>query len=226
MRLEKEEKVISDFIKSIGPWGEHVVIGGGYALMVYKLYFGKDTLGNPPIGTTDVDTLLPRKIPTASKRNIAEHLGAAGFRRVIKDSSNPPTESYNKQIDTEEIEIEFLTDNAVRGDKERNVSISGVVAQPLSYLSLSLQKTMKFKINSGESGRVVVPSVWMFHKGLTFPRRKSESKRLKDLYGIWYVTTQLGHLSNRAIKELIVFRYEHPSWFKTFRANLSSFGEI
>ncbi len=40
-----------------------------------------------------------------------------------------------------EIEIEFLTDTATRNDKNKNVVIAGIVAQPLSYLTLNLQTT-------------------------------------------------------------------------------------
>jgi len=54
----------------------------------------------------------------------------------------------------------------------------------------------------GERGIVVSPAAWMFHKGLTFPRRNNASKVYKDLYGIWYVASQLEDFSNKAIEEL------------------------
>ncbi|MDE3046369.1 MAG: hypothetical protein KGJ02_06980 [Verrucomicrobiota bacterium] len=94
-----------------------------------------------------------------------------------------------------------MTDSAARKDKYKNVLISGVAAQPLSYLTLSLQRTMEFQTHSSARGRVVTPGAWMFHKGLTFTRRKSLSKILKDLYGIWYAATQLGNLSEQATVE-------------------------
>lgn len=118
------------------------------------------------------------------------------------------------------MEIEFLTDTATRGDKNKNVVIAGVVAQPLSYLTLSLQMNMEFQTYASEIGRVVSPEAWMFHKGLTFTRRKSRSKVLKDLYGIWYVATQLGDFSERAINGLNILAKQHPKWFKTFQKNL------
>ena len=88
-----------------------------------------------------------------------------------------------KEIDGLAVEIEFLTDSATRNDKTKNVVIGGVVAQPLSYLTLSLQMTSEFQTYSGETGRVVSPGAWMFHKGLTFTRRKSSSKMLKIFMG-------------------------------------------
>lgn len=99
--------------------------------------------------------------------------------------------------------------------------IAGVVAQPLSYLTLSLQTTMEFRTYSDEAGKVVSPGAWIFHKGLTFPRRKSPSKILKDLYGIWYVVTQLGDFSNQAIAEFLLLGQQNPKWLQTFQKQLS-----
>ncbi|MBP7074387.1 MAG: hypothetical protein KBA81_03265 [Rhabdochlamydiaceae bacterium] len=59
MIQSQEDKIISEFLNSIGPWREFVVIGGGFALFIYKLYLADQKLQNPPIGTSDVDSLLP-----------------------------------------------------------------------------------------------------------------------------------------------------------------------
>ena len=223
--LKKEDAILSDFLKSIGPWRNHIAIGGGYALIIYKLYFDELNTSKPPVGTRDVDSLVPRKIPQASKKNIGQHLKDAGFEQVFRGSENPATEAYIKQIEDLEVEIEFLTDDSTRGDKEKNVAVAGVIAQPLSYLKLSLERTLKFRTQSGEVGKVVAPGAWIFHKGLTFNRRKADSKRLKDLYGIWYVATQLEKFSEAAVQEFVLIGKTHPSWLKTFRRNLQSFVE-
>ena len=127
-----------------------------------------------------------------------------------------------KEIDGVEVEIEFLTDSATRDDKNKNVVIAGIVAQPLSYLTLSLQTTMEFQTYSHEVGKVVSPGAWIFHKGLTFTRRKSSSKMLKDLYGIWYVVTQLGDFSDQALAEFAFLSQQHPKWLQTFQKQLSN----
>lgn len=220
IELEKEDRVICEFLRSIGPWNNYITIGGGYALIIYRLYLSDQHIGYPPVGTRDLDSLIPRKIPEISKKDIAGYLKEAGFAQLFKDYDNPATEVYVKEINGFEVEIEFLTDSATRGDKNKNVIIAGVVAQPLSYLSLSLQTTLKFKTYSGEVGIVVSPGAWMFHKGLTFPRRNNASKVYKDLYGIWYVASQLGDFSNKAIEELKSLFQQHPKWFHTFQENL------
>lgn len=73
---------------------------------------------------------------------------------------------------------------------------------------------------NGITGNVVTPGAWIFHKGLTFTKRKSSLKIFKDLYGIWYVASQLGEFSERAIDEFSVLAKQHPKWFKTFQKNL------
>lgn len=115
-----------------------------------------------------------------------------------------------------------MTDDASRHNKNKNILIAGVVAQPLSYLTLSLQTTLVFKTYSGIAGLVVTPGAWIFHKGLTFTKRKSPLKALKDLYGIWYVVTQLGEFSAHAITEFKGLAKYHPKWFKTFLKNLET----
>ena len=220
MDPQKEDNVISEFLQSMGPWREVVVIGGGYAPIIYKLYLADQRLENSPVGTRDIDTLIPRKVPEISKKDISKYLQEAGFTQVFKDLDQPATESYVKEIGEMEVEIEFLTDSATRANKHKNVLVAGVVAQPLSYLTLSLQMTSEFTTYVGEFGRVVAPAAWIFHKGLTFTRRKNTSKIYKNLYGIWYVATQLGEFSEKAMLELFFLGSRHPKWFKTFQDNL------
>jgi hypothetical protein len=51
MKQSQEDKIISAFLNSIGPWRDFVVIGGGFALFIYKLYLTDLKLENSPIGT-------------------------------------------------------------------------------------------------------------------------------------------------------------------------------
>jgi hypothetical protein len=218
----REDLVISSFLRSIGPWGNHVVIGGGYAPIIYKLYLAGKNNGNPPAGTSDIDSLIDKRVPKISEKSIAKHLDEAGFAQMFKDRDNPATESYVKEINGVEVEIEFLTDNNTRGDKNKNIKIhgTGITAQQLTYLELSINSTTKFKTFSGERGLVVTPEAWIFHKGLTFTKRKDKNKKFKDLYGIWYVATQLSEFSDEAIKKLKSLFRQDPKWHMTFCKNL------
>ncbi|MBS0625511.1 MAG: hypothetical protein JSS32_05625 [Verrucomicrobia bacterium] len=220
--MKQEDKIITSFLKSLGPWRDFIVIGGGFALFIYKLYLTDRKLEILPVATRDIDSLISRKIPVVSKKNIANYLNEAGFVPLFKDVDTPPSESYVKEIDGVEIEIEFLTDSATRNDKTKNVVIAGVVAQPLSYLTLSLQTTIEFQTYSREVGKVVSPGAWIFHKGLTFTRRQNSLKMVKDLYGIWYVITQLGEFSDQASISFNYLAEKNPKWFQTCQKQLSN----
>lgn len=45
---------------------------------------------------------------------------------------------------------------------------------------------------------------------------------LKDLYGIWYVATQLGDFSEQALDEFAFLSKQNPKWLQTFRKQLSN----
>lgn len=218
--MKLEDQIISNFLKSIGPWRDYIVIGGGFAPIVYKLYCSKDDLKKMPVATTDIDSLIPRNVPKISSKSLSDYLKDSGFLQSYKDYQDPATEIYTKEINGVDIDIEFLTDNNSRKDKHKNVKISGIVAQPLSYLSLSLKFTMNFITHSGEKGFVVSPSAWVFHKGLTFTKRSNKAKIYKDLYGIWYVLSELGTLSEVCLNELFELFKMHSSWHETFNKNL------
>ena len=68
MKQIQEDKIISEFLKSLGPWRDFVVIGGGFALFIYKLYLADPKLENLPVGTRDIDSLIPRRVPEISKK--------------------------------------------------------------------------------------------------------------------------------------------------------------
>ncbi len=215
------EEALKFFLQSLGPYREDILIGGGFALLIYQKYFSSQK--KTPIGTTDLDVLLMRR-QRSMDQTIYEQLIKHGFRHHFKDMSEPPTESY-KFADTQGFvyEVEFLTDQKTRKDHEKNVKISGVVAQPLKYLDMSMQSGMIFKTKDGLAGKVVAPHIWMFHKGLTFVRRRpASSKFYKDLYGIWFLGSQLGDLSVKVVESLMKLRNEYPSRYKKFKLNLLS----
>lgn len=220
MDIEHEDQVLSEFLCALGAWRKYVVISGGYAPIIYKLYFTDQQFGHLPIGTRDIDSLIPRRLPKISEKDVLKHLQAAGYAHIFKDLDDPATEAYVKNINGIEIEIEFLTDTASRKDKYKNVIISGVVAQPLNYVTLSLRTTIDFRTRAGIEGFVVAPGAWIFHKGLTFLKREDKNKLYKDLYGIWYVASQLGEFSKRVIDEFLFLGSKNPQWYKKFQSNL------
>ncbi len=220
-----EEEILVEFLKALGPWAFHVVVGGGFAPIIYRNYLSKLYAAHPPVGTRDIDSLLPRKLSQISPKSISLHLQEAGFQHKFKNLEEPPVEAYSKAIDGIEFEIEFLTHASTRANPYINATIAGVVAQPLSYLTMSIESARPFTLPLGQQGKVVSPGAWIFHKGLTFPRRKDSLKRLKDLYGIWYVASQLSSFSKESLLELRELHHKHQKWYQTFKKNLEEWVE-
>lgn len=220
-----EDKIISDFLRSVGLWKEHVVIGGGFAPVIYQLYLVGEGDSNPPVGTRDIDTLIHRRVSLAKEKSLASYMQENRYQLVFRDVEIPATEAYKKEIEGVEFEVEFPTDNIARKEKNKNVLISGVTAQPLSYLDLSLKRSVSFQTYSSIEGKVVSPGAWIFHKGLTFPKRRSLVKRYKDLYGIWYVISELGALSLEAYREFKDISKEYSKWFMTLSRQLETWVE-
>lgn len=218
-QISHEDKIITEFLEAIGPWRETLIIGGGFAPFVYKLYLAGPQAEHEPVATHDLDVLLPRNLPKTRFRDILDYLQEAGFELIHKDREHPPTCSYVKEIDGEELEVEFLTSLS---RQRSNTIIQGVIAQPLSYLDISLTHTITFHTHLKQTGLVVSPEAWMFHKGLTFTKRPNVSKKLKDLYGIWYVATELGAFSTHAREKLMILKRRYDKWNETFEKNLKN----
>jgi hypothetical protein len=204
------------------PWSEQLVVGGGVALILYDLILSKANSG--AVGTTDIDYLIPRKPIKIGCEKISNLLVTNGYEFINKSLSVPTVQSFIKQVDEIEFEVEFLTDNKSRNKKNVvEIKIAGINAQALSYIEMSLQEATPLILPSGKVIAVVKPEAWVFHKGLTFTKRTVKAKKYKDLYGIWFVLTQLNTLSFAVQKALPKLMPKNPgSWSKTFNNNLKT----
>lgn len=174
--------VLEDFARALGPYQKTVVIGGGYAPLIYRNYLMSPDRKLPdPAATFDLDILIPRKVhlPKVSGDNLGQRLQKSGFTVERRTLNSPPVESYTKTINDVEVEIEFLTDQKSR-QQEAVTSIEGVSAQALSFLEMSLEEAVEFTTDSGAKLQVVVPASWIFHKLLSFERRGNTLKKFID----------------------------------------------
>ena len=224
MQLDNKELLnqIEELATILKPWNDQLVIGGGVALILYDLILSKANSG--AVGTTDIDYLIPRKPLKAGIDKISELLVTNGYEAKNKSLSTPAVQSFIKQIEEIEIEVEFLTDNKSR-NQENVVEIknAGVNAQALSYIEMSLLEATPLTLPSGTVISVVKPEAWVFHKGLTFTKRIAKVKKYKDLYGIWFVLTQLNEVSFAVQKALPKLMKKNPEpWTKTFNENLKT----
>ena len=224
MQLDNKELLnqIEELATILKPWNDQLVIGGGVALILYDLILSKANSG--AVGTTDIDYLIPRKPLKAGIDKIYELLVRSGYEPKNKSLSTPAVQSFIKQIEEVEIEVEFLTDNKSRSQEEVvEIKNAGVNAQALSYIEMSLHEATPLTLPSGIVISVVKPEAWIFHKGLTFTKRTAKVKKYKDLYGIWFVLTQLNEVSFAVQKTLPKLMKKNPElWTKTFNENIKN----
>lgn len=224
MQLDSTELLaqVEELASILKPWNDQLVVGGGVALILYDLVLSKANSG--AVGTTDIDYLIPRKPVKVGDEKISELLISSGYQPKNKSIDTPAVQSFIKQFDEIEIEVEFLTDNKSRNQEDVVIiGDAGVNAQALSYIEMSLKEVMPLSLPSGALISVVKPEAWVFHKGLTFTKRTAKGKKYKDLYGIWFVLTQLNDVSFAVQKALLNLMKNNPApWTKTFKENLKS----
>lgn len=223
MKLDNDKLIqqIEELANILKQWNDQLVVGGGVALILYDVVLAKANSG--AIGTTDIDYLIPRRPVKTGDEKISKLLMESGYELKNKSLDTPAVQSFIKQFEETEIEVEFLTDNRSRNQEDVVViREAGINAQSLSYIEMSLKEATPLKLPSGAVINIVKPEAWVLHKGLTFTKRSSALKKYKDLYGIWFVLTQLGDTSfavQKALKKLM--KNNHEQWTKKFIQNLS-----
>ena len=169
-----------------------IVVGGGWVPFLYYHYLVADK-SREPIRTRDIDLLVETRVPVLGGKSVDGLLLEAGFRSVFRSSDRPPVIHYEGTIESEDVEIEFLTDQ--RGAKE-DVVIEvqeGLHAEALRFISIPIEHAIELTIDDFQIGgehppftvKVPSPEAYIFHKGLIFERRKDRRKKAKDLYYIF-----------------------------------------
>lgn len=212
---------VEELARILNTWIDQIVVGGGVALVLYDEFLAKSHAG--VVGTNDIDFLIPRKPIKPGNDKISTILKDNGYEIKFRSLEKPSVESFTKQLNDTEIEVEFLTDNKSRTN-ENVVEIhdAGVNAQALSYIAMSLSEVMPLILPSGNKINLVRPEAWVLHKGLTFPKRTQKFKIYKDLYGIWFVLSKLNEISEITKANFSKLLDRQPKkWTETFYSNIN-----
>ena len=152
-----------------------IVIGGGWVPLLYYHYLLADK-SRHPIRTRDIDLLVNTQVPVIGEKPVDQLLHDAGFNATFKSTDTPPVIHYEGQIDGEEVEIEFLTDQqGPRDDMVIKVQ-NGLHAEALRFISIPINHAIEIHINDfrieNECHPLTVkapsPVAYIFHKGLIF----------------------------------------------------------
>lgn len=152
---------------------KEVILIGSWCIPFYRDYFG--SVKYPAaIKTRDVDFLVPAPLKSKTKVDIPELLKDLGF---IVGFKGP--EGYI-QLEHSDLIIEFLAPERGRGlDKPYRLIQFGLNAQPLRFLDLLTEDTIKVKIEGIEIN-LPHPANFALHKLIIFQRRTKEEKITKD----------------------------------------------
>lgn len=211
-----------------------IVIGGGWAPLIYYHYLFKDK-SKLSIRTRDIDLFVNLNLPLLGDKTVDQLLEDAGLQGKFKGFNDPPVVYYEGTVDGEDVEIEFLTD--LRGAK-KDVVIEvqkGLNATALRFVSIILENTIAVEIDDllidGEIHPLIInapsPEAYIFHKGLIYNRRLGKAKEAKDLYYIFDILSNCLQLEEGIINGLKILGEAYPKWFNKFIHNFeNSFSDL
>lgn len=148
-----------------------MVLVGSWCVHFYKGYFGGAALS--AIRTRDMDFLIPTPPKIKGEVHVAELLRDLGFITEFHGDGSI-------SLSHPELIIDFLVAERGRGaDKPYLVRSLGVKAQPLRYMSLLSDDTIKVR-HRGLELILPHPINYAFQKLIISGRRASEGKAVKD----------------------------------------------
>jgi len=174
--MEEKYNLLSVVLKKLSATGvlNELILAGSWCQYYYRILFDKAP-EIPLIRTTDIDFLIPN--PKEIKKNIdvGELLNRIGF-----DSDFDYQTGLIKFVHPD-LEIQFITPALGRGkDKPYEIKQFNINAEGLRYLTLL--RDHKFQMtHEGITLWLPEPGAYILHKILVSQKRKSTTKRDKDL---------------------------------------------
>jgi hypothetical protein len=215
-------------------YSNEIIIGGGWAPLVYYHYLIKDK-SKESIRTRDIDLFIKTDLPILSGKTVDQLLEESGLKANFKSFTIPPVVHYEGCLDGNDVEVEFLTDQ--KGAKKDSVIEvqKGLHATALRFVSIILENTIVVDIddlyidNKSFPLKIKVPSpqAYVFHKGLIYNRRLKKTKGAKDIYYIFDLLESYADREEKIMEGLIKFKETYPKWFEKFLKNMrNSFSEL
>jgi hypothetical protein len=161
----------------------HLIVIGSWVTLFYKEYF-KDQEYHPVIRTTDIDFLVPKRLPKGVKINVSKVIEGLGF---MADFSNDGWVTFQKP----ELHIEFLMPRLGPLPSDvRSIPELGINARPLRHLWL-LSHYFISTHYSGIKMKLPHPAAYGVHKLIISTKRKKITKRDNDRQQAEMVLTAL-----------------------------------
>lgn len=153
---------------------KNIILIGSWCVPLYKDYYFKESQV-PPLRTLDVDFLVPRPLCIKTKHNVPDLLLDLGFVQDFVGS-----QGYIRLVHPD-LMLEFLVHEKGRGEEKAvNLENFSINAQPLRFLNILQEKTIKIKIDD-KLVTMPHPAWFAVHKLIVTQRRSKKEKADKDL---------------------------------------------
>lgn len=170
-----QHKVVMEVLRRLEKAGvlEQLVLVGSWCLYFYRSYFAVGSFYSI-LRTRDIDFLVPTPVRNLNPVDIVELLDDLGFIPELKAGGYI-------QLMHPEVMLEFLVAERGRGsDKPYPLSHLGINAQALRFMDIANDSAIRLEFE-GISLRVPHPAAFALHKLIIVPRRKDESKAVRDV---------------------------------------------
>jgi len=218
-------------LRAIEPYLPEVVVAGGWVPHIYAVQAELAERGGL-LTTRDIDLAVPREVPQ-HEHSISDLLADAGFECEFRSLDEPPITRYMADVDQpDEVEIEFIT--PMRRNDETAISVqSDLTAQALRYLEVLLEHPWPLSLAELTDGqldgelRVSTPAAYVFHRTLSYQKRRDRVRKEKDLYYAFYVVAAFPDWHPWMRGELPDHRAKRTAWFRSAQRDMEQqFGSI
>ncbi len=187
-------------IEALEPYLEDVVCIGGCANALYRFHNHASDVIWGYLGTKDVDTAVPQKLPLNGRPPVSTLMDGIGFKEMMVGSADDVVIKYGPKEEKSVADLEFLCDlsGLSKEDQERAaVSVQkGLYAQPLRYLAMSMQNNWRVNLGlvpgferfKGTIIKVPNPAAYVVSKVLIRGEQRKPASMEKDCFYIYEVS--------------------------------------
>ncbi|HMQ11016.1 MAG TPA: GSU2403 family nucleotidyltransferase fold protein [Oligoflexia bacterium] len=202
-------------LKDLKPFLSHLVLVGGWVPYIYSQYVWK--LSHIPRGTADIDFGL-KDITYKGKSTIAHKLKQKQYgEHHINMGKLRPYIPVAKHGD-ERADVEFIT--SANPETFKSLVGKDIKINQIENFDLLLEKPLRMPIE-GLNIQIPRPSIFIFHKLLTFVERQGQFKREKDLYYAYFML--LFHSDNEQVSQEIKQLILKKPQGKTVEKNIKNY---
>lgn len=164
----------------------HLVLVGGWVPFLYSRYLWKG-VPQEPVMTKDIDFGF-KETPYSGKETVTDRIlkkkyGEHHVRLGHDFPFVPIAEIKSKGL---KFEVEFITPPHTSQDVKNRLIGRGILINEIEFFDILLAKTIRLRVE-GLHVLVPDPASFVFHKLLTFSKRRGLDKRRKDLYYAYFV---------------------------------------